>query len=163
MNRLEHPMISWSIFALLTIFLLPFEAIGGGSGMNWIRLEPAGDQDKPLPNIWISTDQLLIKEIGFQVAVVLSPAEYNKVDALTHERNCSAVSVNEYRKFGTIKVSESANGQERVICVLSRDGACGYFVDILKLPKDQGIANLMPPISNLGLRVGCKESIFKNR
>jgi hypothetical protein len=164
-------MISRSILALLTAILVPLEAIAGESGMNWIKLKPVGDQDKPLFIIWITPVQEgqqeaefaaafrpLIKEVGGHRVVPLPPAEYNKVAALTQERKCPAASIDELSKFGTIELSHSANGQEHVICLLSKNGACDYFLDVLKLSEEQGISNLIPSIADFERRLGCRAS-----
>jgi hypothetical protein len=164
------------ILTLLTIILVPLEAIAGESVTDWIKLKPIGEHDKPVPIIWITPEQERlqesefaaaflphIKEVGGHRVVVLRHAEYDKVAALTQGRKCSAVSMDELPKFGAIEVSESANGHEHVICLLLKEDACRYFLDILKLSEDQGIAKLTPSIADFGHRLGCQAPIFDNR
>jgi hypothetical protein len=149
-----------SVLVLLTIILAPLEGIGAESGMNWIRLRSIGWQDQPLPTIWITTDQRFVKKEKFHELVVLHPAEYNKVAMFARERKCSAIHMEPLPDFGTIEVSEFANGQESVICVLSRVDACGYLLDVQKLTQGQEFGKLIPYIAELGTRIGCKGSMF---
>ena len=151
-----------SVLALLKIILAPLEAIGAESGMNWIRFRSIGWQDQPLPTIWITTDQHFVKKERFHDLVVLPPAEYNKIAVFARERKCSAIHMEPLPDFGTIEVSESANGQESALCVLSRVDACGYFLDVQKLTQNQEFGKLIPFIAALGIRIGCKGSMFRH-
>ncbi len=158
-----------SVLALLTIILAPLEALGAESGMNWIRFRSIGWQDQPLPTIWITTDQRFVKKevfgrdclSGCYDVVVLDPAEYNKVAVFARERKCSTIHMEPLPDFGTIEVSESANGQESALCVLSRVDACGYFLDVQNLTQNQEFGKLIPFIAELGRRIGCKGSMFR--
>ncbi len=150
-----------SVLVLLTIILAPLEAIGAESGMNWIRFRSIGWQDQPLPTIWITTDQRFVKKQVLHAFVVLPPAEYNKIAVFARERKCSTTHMEPLPDFGTIEVSESANGQESALCVLSRVDACGYFLDVQNLTQNQEFGKLIPSITELGRRIGCKGPMFR--
>ena len=126
---------------------------------DWIKLRPVGDQDKPLPTIWITTGKITVPQHGLHEVVILQSAEYETVATFTRKVECSASRENGL-KFGTFELSESAGGKEHAICVLPKERTCSYLSGLLRLSFEKDAGELKRSVINLGRRAGCEEPIF---
>jgi hypothetical protein len=131
----------------------------GGTRLEWIKIRGIGFQDKPLPVVWISTERVAEAGPGLNEFVLLGAHPFEAVAVFSRNYQCGAKpEPSELQAFGTIEVSESAEPQPRVLCVLERDSACHYLDQLLALPALSGNAREIQPVNNLARRLGCRES-----
>jgi len=138
--------------------MVSFVSLAGEDNVKWIKLKAIGEQDKPLPTIWIATKHLRITEFGLNEVVVLTETQYQYV------RNIAISFANKMRpekfpKYGTLEVSEFAGRTETIICNLPPLDACSLLTQLISNPDINGTA-IGRSVVNLGTRIGCGEAAF---
>ncbi len=148
------------IAILLMAFFATVTSLGnstaGQNNMNWIKIRPVGNQDKPPPTVWIAPVRFPIENEGLNQIAVLSPEGYDAVVKFSRRYACRAHDkANLVSSFGMSELSEATDGNSRVLCVLDRDKTCYYLTQIVALPGVRTGVEDLGPIVKLVRRLGC--------
>ena len=152
MKHSSRAIATIGLFSLLGVGLCSAEE---KSDANWIRLKHVGEQDKPIPTIWIAIDRLTISEFGLNETAIVTREGYHEISRISRSLTCSTAERQE-PSFGTMEISESVEGNVHDLCTLSSTATCSYLSRISDV-SDLDKASAQPsPIANLRLRLGCK-------
>lgn len=120
----------------------------------WIKIESVGRQDKPLPTIWISTQELQLPASGFNKRLVLDPATYLSVGNIVDAISCRNYG-QDVQEFGTLLVTRVAKREVAKQCTISADRSCEFVSTISEVIVRNSRRESPEPLSNLSARLGC--------
>ena len=124
---------------------------------SWIRIRHSGEVDKPVPTTWITTAHIVRFNLSdLPQEAVLSPSDYEFV--LQNMRSFAATmpNLNSYPiEYGTFEVTESANGVERLIFVISKPETCDFLKAIVGNQSSDDLDELREMTSRIGRIIAC--------
>jgi hypothetical protein len=129
--------------------------------VNWFRIRHIGEQDKPIPTIWISTEPLTFRAQNFDQTVVLTPLAYEAVSRVSHDfANSRSEFAEGSTDFGSLEVVEAANGDESLLFTVDQHGSCGFLTQLVHIEYPVDLAEPIRLVANLGRRLGCSDTVF---
>ena len=96
-----------------------------------VRLAHAGDQDAPVPMVWVAPQKL--KRGPLEWLIVLSPDEYGKFLGFIKSYPCPPGD-NKWGVRGTLQVTEFNSGSDHIVCTMPPAIACEFMSTLSNIP-----------------------------